>query len=120
MEKTFAFSSSVSDESVKRSVCHGRNRINRENSLDVITCEDGDSAVQSHTQSRVRKESIPVEKKDKKNEEEEEEEEENAPNELIMEFLTCVMQKDFVNAKKLCKMGVRTPANNRWDSKEDA
>ncbi|KAK6180889.1 hypothetical protein SNE40_008856 [Patella caerulea] len=36
--------------------------------------------------------------------EDEEEEERKAPNELFMEFLTCVMDKDYTTAQKLCKM----------------
>ncbi|XP_050407536.2 dentin sialophosphoprotein [Patella vulgata] len=36
--------------------------------------------------------------------EDEDEEERKAPNELFMEFLTCVMDKDYTTAQKLCKM----------------
>ncbi|KAL5010393.1 hypothetical protein ScPMuIL_012698 [Solemya velum] len=41
---------------------------------------------------------------DEDDEEEEEEEKKKAPNQLLMEFITCVMEEDFVNAEKLCRM----------------
>ncbi|XP_046553201.1 glutamic acid-rich protein-like [Haliotis rubra] len=36
--------------------------------------------------------------------EDSEDEEEKAPNQLLMEFVTCLMEKDYPNAQKLCKM----------------
>ncbi|XP_067686642.1 uncharacterized protein [Haliotis asinina] len=35
---------------------------------------------------------------------EEEDEDRKAPNQLLMEFVTCLMEKDYLNAQKLCKM----------------
>ncbi|CAH1774036.1 unnamed protein product [Owenia fusiformis] len=41
---------------------------------------------------------------DEEEEDTEDEEERKAPNELLMEFVGCLMQQDYENAEKLCRM----------------
>ncbi|ESO86796.1 hypothetical protein LOTGIDRAFT_166797 [Lottia gigantea] len=73
----------------------GRNSRNflRENSSQELTKE-----------KEIQNDETSSENEDDDDDDEDDDEKPKAPNELFMEFLTCIMNKDYPTAKKLCRM----------------